>query len=73
MITISNTAIEVIRKNRDTKMKLALAFKKHYNTIENWINNRDAMLTTPDAVQIISEETGLTQEEILEDGDKAVA
>lgn len=48
-------------------MKLALHFKKHQNTIENWIKNRDAMLTTADAVRIISEETGIEADQVLQE------
>lgn len=55
-----------MRKDRNTRLKIALFFDKHPNTVDNWISNKDPMLTTPDAVRIISEETGLTQEEILE-------
>lgn len=69
MTTISNMALLVIRGDRRVKGLLAIHFRKHYNTIENWIKNRDAMLTTPDAVKVISEETGLTQEQILEESE----
>lgn len=65
MTTITDTAIAVIKGDRKIKGLLAIQFDKHYNTIENWIKNRDAMLTTPDAVRIISEETGLAQDQIL--------
>ena len=34
-------------------------------TIKAWYSKRDDMLTTPDAVAIISEETGLKTSEIL--------
>jgi hypothetical protein len=66
MTVISENALASIRKNKKVKALLAIHFNKHYNTIENWIKNADAMLTTPDSVKIISQETGLTEGEILE-------
>lgn len=72
MTTISNIAIEQIKDNRRVIGRLVSHFDKHYRTIELWIEKKDVMLTTPDAVTIISEETGLTQDQILQES-KAVA
>lgn len=66
MTTISHEALLRIRKNKKVIAKMAYHFDKVYNTITNWIENKDAMLTTPDAVKIISEETGLTEDQILD-------
>jgi hypothetical protein len=44
-----------------------IAFDRGQNTIENWMASKDIRLTTPTAVQIIREETGLQNEEILEE------
>lgn len=65
MTTISNEAIGLMKGNKVAKLKMALHFKKHQLTIDNWLEKKDAMLTTPDAVRIISEETGLSEDQIL--------
>jgi hypothetical protein len=44
-----------------------IAFDRGQNTIENWMASKDIRLTTPTAVVIIKEETGLTDAEILEE------
>jgi hypothetical protein len=41
-------------------------FDKHYKTIENWLKEKNIILTTPKAVDIIKAETGLTEDEIFE-------
>ena len=66
MTTISNDALDRIRNNNKVVARMSYHFDKTVNTIHNWIKNRDAMLTTPDALKIISEETGLEQDQILE-------
>ena len=65
---ISDKAVEAIRSNNTLMGKLMGAFDRGENTIQNWINAdpRDIRLTTPLAVQIIREETGMTDAEILE-------
>lgn len=67
-IQITDKALDSIRTNNTIIGRLMGAFdKKCSATIENWINRRDVRLTTPTAVQIISEETGLSSSEILVD------
>lgn len=63
---ISETAINGIKGNNILMARLMTAFDRTQNTIENWMIKKDVRLTTPLAVQIISEETGLTDAEILE-------
>jgi hypothetical protein len=69
MTTISDIAVTEIKGSNRIKCKLALVFNKSYQTIENWANKKDPLLTTPDAVRIISEETGLNETEILEESE----
>lgn len=69
---ITNKAISGIKGNNKLIAKLMILFDKSQNSIENWIGlNKDGVkdirLTTPDAVRIIAEETGLTPDEILEE------
>jgi hypothetical protein len=66
MQTISKTAIDKIKENPVVTGRLIVLFKKSASTIERWINNRDIRLITPQALQIISQETGLSKSEILE-------
>ncbi len=65
---ISDAAVLAIKKSPKLMGRLMGFANRGQNTIENWINAvpRDMRLTTPDAVQIIAEETGLSEQEILE-------
>lgn len=71
MTKISDMAILRIRKNKKIIGRIAIQFDKHYRSVEVWVENRSPMLTTPDAVRIISEETGLTESEILDESEIA--
>ena len=66
---ISDKGISVIKGNNKLLGNLMMAFDRSQNTIENWMASKDVRLTTPTAVQIIKEHTGLSEEEILEDDD----
>jgi hypothetical protein len=70
-MTVTDKAIEGIKGNNKLMGRLMIAFDRGQNTIENWMASKDIRLTTPTAVQIIKEETGLQDEEILEE-DKQV-
>lgn len=62
---ISDVAIEEIKGNNKALGRLCVSFDKHMKTIELWLSQKDIRLTTPNAVDIIKAETGLTEEEIL--------
>lgn len=64
---ISEKAINEIKNNNPVMGRLMGAFDKGQATIENWLKSKDIRLTTPLAVQIISEGTGLNPGEILEE------
>lgn len=68
-MTVTDKAIEGIKGNNRLMGRLMIAFDRGQNTIENWMTSKDIRLTTPTAVQIIREETGLTDAEILEEGE----
>jgi hypothetical protein len=72
MATISQKAIDKSLANNRVIGRLMAHFDRHYETIRRWIKVGDESLTTPKAVQVIREETGLTDFEILED-EKATA
>lgn len=65
-MAISNLAAGKIKGNYKLIGLLMGAFNKHQKTIETWADDRNMLLTTPTAVQIISEVTGLSEDEILE-------
>lgn len=67
MTTISEAAIKKIRGNQRCMGRLVTHFNKHYMTIIRWLDEKNVILVTPDAVQIITEETELTRDEILEE------
>lgn len=64
---LSNRAIEVIKGNKRLRNRLALDLDKHFSTIDRWIdaNEPNGDLTTYAALEIIREEGGLLDEEIL--------
>lgn len=69
IMKLSKAAIEAIQ-NKDVlrlRNRLSLELDVHSATVERWArdNDDDNRLTTVTALQIISEETGLSQEEIL--------
>jgi hypothetical protein len=55
--------------NTRLKNLLALEFNRSVFTIQKWIAEGNIILTTPSATAIIKEETGLTDQEILEEGE----
>lgn len=64
---VSNKAISSLSVR--AKNRLALELDCSVQTIERWIkeNEENGKLTTAKAVQVISEETGLGQDQILEE------
>lgn len=63
---LTNNAIEKIRGSRKCRERLFNEMGITMSTIYRWLDKNDIMLTTAKALTIIIEETGLTQEEILE-------
>lgn len=66
---LSKAAIEAIQNKERLRLRnrLSLELDVHSATVERWAreNNDDSDLTKATALQIISDETGLTQSEIL--------
>lgn len=65
-MSISDKAIQKLKGNNRAIARLMIEFDRGQATIENWMNAKDVRLTTPSAVTIISTETGLAQDEVLE-------
>jgi hypothetical protein len=66
MQTITNNAANKIKGNQRVIGQLMALFNKSSFTINRWIEDKDIRLTTPGALKVIREETGLTDEQILE-------
>lgn len=64
---LSKTAILVIRGSRDCKDRLKEAMNVSDNTLYRWLSDNESNgdLTKAIAIQIISEETGLANDQIL--------
>lgn len=63
---ISDKTKDTLTGNNKAKGALCMAFDKHMKTIEDWIDNKNIMLTTPTAVECIKANTDLDENEILE-------
>lgn len=66
MQSISQIAIDKCLSNNRIIGRLMAHFDRHYETIKRWIIKGDECLTTPVPIQIIKEESGLNDSEILE-------
>lgn len=64
---LSKDTIKIVKDHTKCINKLAYEFDVHSRTIERRIedNEDNGPLTTVKAIQVIEEETGLTQEQIL--------
>lgn len=71
MNRITNVAKDKLKGNAVAVGKLMILFRKSASTVERWIEDRNALLTTPNALKIIRQETGLTAGEILENETQA--
>ena len=72
-MTISDLAVERIRKSKKCIAALSYEFERGDKTIKTWLDEKDIMLTTPTAVEIIKKETDLTDSEILTETKEANA
>lgn len=72
---ISAKAIEAFKGNSRLKNRIALEMNKSVYSVDRWIseNEQNGPLTTARALQLISEETGLSSEEILEESTERIA
>lgn len=71
---ISDKGIEVIKGNKRLRNRLALEMDKSQETVERWyrMNPDNGDLTTAKALQIIREETGLTDDQILDESEEHI-
>lgn len=62
---ITTEALEAIKRNSDLRAKLMLVEGKSEYTIKRWIIENNDNLTMAKYVGVISEHTGLTNDEIV--------
>jgi hypothetical protein len=65
MKALTNNAVEQMKGNQRLIGRLMALFNKSSFTISRWIEDKDIRLTTPGALAIIGEETGLNEGQIL--------
>lgn len=70
---LSDIAVRKIKGNNQLIGRLMVEFDRGQKAIETWLKDHDQRLTLPEAVRIISEETRLTTEEILDNTDQVAA
>jgi hypothetical protein len=70
---LTDKAKAAINSSTRLKNRLALQFDCSVFTIKRWIDEGEVRLTAPSATIIIKEETGLTIEEMLEEGEAVPA
>jgi hypothetical protein len=66
MKILTEKAIELIKSDQRIKGQLITLFNKSEMTINRWLSRNDVRLTTPSAIQIICQGTGISEEEIFE-------
>lgn len=70
---LSQLALLKVKSNKRLRNRIAFELDKTSMTIFRWIKENDANLTRADVLQMIREETGLKDAEILEDVTKKIA
>ena len=65
-LELSTRVRNLLLPNKVIKGKMATASGVDYWTIQRWLHRNDAKLTQAGILQVIREETGLTDELILE-------
>ncbi len=66
MSTLTQKAKDKVLGNHKAIGRLMAHFNRHSKTIETWIKSGADELSSPAAIEIIKEETGLIDAEILE-------
>ena len=62
---LTEKALKAITSNETLKGRIATACNRSVYTIIRWVQDKDVMLTTAAVLQLIREETGMSDEEIL--------
>jgi hypothetical protein len=67
MQRITQIAVDQMLGNNRLIGRLMILFNRSSFAISRWITSRDKKLTTPLVLEVIREETGLTDDQILEE------
>lgn len=70
---IKPTVLQMIADSQGLRGRLCADLGKSYPTIQKWVEENHDNLTKAAVLKIIREELGLTDEQILEEDQKAVA
>lgn len=62
---LNETAIEAVKKSLAAKNRLQFELNKSYLTIQRWLKDNSPNLAKGRALKIISEETGIDQNDLL--------
>lgn len=62
---LTKKVLNILEGSATIQGRIADASEKSFATVKRWIENNDEMLTTASNLQIIREETKLSDEEIL--------
>lgn len=72
LMQLSSKAIDAIKSNTRAKTRLALVNDCSVFTIDRWLSTNNIDLTRAGSLQVIREETGLTDSEVLEETPNSV-
>lgn len=72
-IRLSEKAISAVKKSLSAKNRLQYELNCSFLTIMRWLKKNDSKLTTAQSLRIISEETGLTIDDLLEENVRQTA
>lgn len=65
---LTRKAVQKLKASSGAKARLCSVLDKSYPTVQRWINenDEDGKLTTANALEVLSEELGIPQTELLE-------
>ena len=63
---LNPSALEAIRGSLSTRNKLQYELNKSAYTLTRWINKNNPKLAEPRSLKIISEETGIPEEKLIQ-------
>jgi hypothetical protein len=68
-LVLKPNIIQTLRDKEVIQFKIATALNRKFRTVDRWIRENDSMLTSPAVLAIIKQETGLPDNEILEEAE----
>ena len=65
-LLLTDKAIEAVKGSQPTKNRLQYEMNVSPSTVSRWLKSKDIILTTAQALNIISLETGIPKHELLQ-------